>query len=82
MSALRALVVRPLMLVAWALVLWGTLLLASVAFRVMTLGPIAAWEAALRFSPGNVVCMALAAATWGTLAAAAAARLLGDRRAA
>ncbi|HET7747159.1 MAG TPA: hypothetical protein VFM29_07645 [Vicinamibacteria bacterium] len=77
MSMVRALVVRPVLLVAWAVVLWGTLLLASIAVHVFRLGPGAAWEAALRLSTGNLLCMALAVAAWVSLAAALAGRRLG-----
>lgn len=61
---------RPLLLVAWCFVLWGTLLLLLVAFRMVDLGPGVALR--LAFGGGglyawvNASAIALALVAWPT----------------
>jgi hypothetical protein len=68
---------RPLLLIGWTLVLWGTLVAGALVWRSLQVGPLAA---VLRLVSGtssisptvgcaNLACAIFAVCVWGTLAA-------------
>jgi hypothetical protein len=71
-SLLLSLVVRPLLLVAWGFVLWGTLLALLLPLKALEVGARGALQAALGgesrfFAWANASAIALALVVWPTV---------------